>query len=304
MCAWRVKLRKRGLRLLDRIICYGDIIDDIVVIPNGPIRSDTDTHSLIRIRPGGSAANTAAWLAAAGTPVEFYGVVGQDDGPRHANALPGVQTVLREHPILQTGRIVIVVQQEQRDMLTDRGANSALSPDDIPEARLREVRILHLTGHTLLNESGFEGIRSLIARCRATGVLVSVSPGSASFIAELEPKRVREIFDGVDFIFTALEDAALLTGESDPIAIAQELNSQFGIAVVTQGSLGYTVAINATAFSATVEATPIIDPTGAGDAFCAGFLGSWLGDNDIRRAGENGAALAAKAVGIVGGRPI
>ena len=59
-----------------RIVCFGDIIDDVVVVPNGPIRDDTDTDSVIRNRPGGSPANTAAWLGSLGAAVDFVGVVG------------------------------------------------------------------------------------------------------------------------------------------------------------------------------------------------------------------------------------
>jgi len=47
----------------ERILVFGDVIDDIIVVPSGPIRVDTDTPSAIRSRAGGSAANTAAWLA-------------------------------------------------------------------------------------------------------------------------------------------------------------------------------------------------------------------------------------------------
>jgi len=150
--------------LVDRIICYGDIVDDIVVAPQGAIRVDTDTRSIIRSRPGGSAANTAAWLGDIGANVDFIGVVGAGDADRHAAALPGVTARLREHPLLQTGRIVIVVQNERRDMLTDRGANIALSPEEVADTALKRSRLLHLTEHVLLHESGVAGVRTLIER--------------------------------------------------------------------------------------------------------------------------------------------
>jgi sugar/nucleoside kinase (ribokinase family) len=289
--------------LVDRIICCGDVIDDIVVAPQGAIRVDTDTRSIIRSRPGGSAANTAAWLGDLGANVEFFGVVGTGDAERHAAALPGVTARLREHPRLQTGRIVIVVQNERRDMLTDRGANAALSPEDVPAAVLKRSRLLHLTGHVLLNESGFAGVLTLIDRCRAANVLVSVSPGSAGFIADLGPERVLRAFAGADLVLCGYEDGQLLTGADEPEVIAQRLSGQFDIAIVTRGSLGYVVGERGSVMAVPVDAQPVVDPTGAGDAFCAGFLESWLTDWDARIAAEAGAELAAEAVGMPGGRP-
>jgi len=53
-----------------RIVVFGDVIDDIVVVPSGPIRPDTDTPSSIRNSPGGSAANAASWLGSAGAQVD------------------------------------------------------------------------------------------------------------------------------------------------------------------------------------------------------------------------------------------
>lgn len=304
MCGWPGRSQRRGLSLPDRIICYGDIIDDIVVVPQGPIRPDTDTPSVILARPGGSAANTAAWLAAIGARVDFVGVVGAGDAERHTRALPGVDACLREHPTLQSGRIVIIVRGERRDMLTDRGANIDLRPGDVSEERLASARLLHLTAHVLLGDAGFDGVHSLIERCHAAGVLVSVSAGSAGLLNDLGSDRVREIFGGADLLFAGYDEGRLLTGSDEPDAIARNLARQFGIAVVTQGRSGVTVADESSVFFVAAVPSATVDPTGAGDAFCAGFLRSWLIDSDTRAAANVGAILAAEAVTMTGGRPL
>jgi sugar/nucleoside kinase (ribokinase family) len=300
----RVKLLKRGQNLVDRIICYGDIIDDIVVAPKGPIREDTDTPSVIRSRPGGSAANTAAWLGAIDSTVDLVGVVGKGDANRHQAMLPGVNAVVREHPTLQTGRIVIIVQNGRRDMLTDRGANADLSPDDVSDAMLKRARLMHFTGHVLLNTDGYARVRTLIDRCRAAGVFVSVSPGSAGFIQDVGVERARRAFAGADIVFAGLEDGKLLAGVDDTDAAVLALNERFEVAVLTRGSEGVSVSERGGSFSLEIEALPVVDPTGAGDAFCAGFLESWIRDWDVRSAAEAGVDLAAEAVGVLGGRPV
>ncbi len=298
-----MKLPRHGQNLSSRIICFGDVIDDIVVAPKGEIREDTDTPAIIRSRPGGSAANTAAWLGALDAPVDLVGVVGRGDCERHRAFLPGVNAVLREHPSLPTGRVVIIIRHDRRDMLTDRGANADLSPDDVSDTLLEHARLLHFTGHILLNDDGYARTRTLIERCRAAGVLVSVSPGSAGFIRDIGIERARRAFAGADLVFCGMEDGRLLAGTDDLAAAALELSTRFGVAIVTRGSQGVTVAEQGEPFVLDIEPMPVVDPTGAGDAFCAGFLENWISTWNVQAAAEAGADLAADAVGVLGGRP-
>lgn len=289
--------------MTSHIICYGDVIDDIVCAPSRPIRLDTDTPAVIRSRPGGSAANTAAWLGSIGADVSFVGVVGTGDAERHAVSLPGVHVHLREHPDLSTGRVVIIIQGDRRDMLTDRGANAVLGPADVPDELLRRTRLLHMTGHVLLNRDGTAGVRTLIGRCRAAGILVSVSPGSVGFIADLGPGRVVDAFAGADIVFAGYDDGALLAGSNDPVEIVRALNARFDVAILTRGSAGVTAIESGEIVDLSIQPRPIVDPTGAGDAFSAGFLDSWLTTWDLSRAVAAGAEVAARSVGMMGGRP-
>lgn len=283
----------------DRIVCFGDVIDDIVVIPNGPIRDDTDTWSTIRHRPGGSAANTAAWLAHLGTSVDLVACVGAADAARHTNALPGVRAHLATHPELPTGTIVVLVEGERRSMLTERGANAALDPAAVTEDLLADARVLHLTGHVLRNELG---IGDLIARARAASVAVCVAPGSAGLIADLGPAVVAERLAGASLIVASLDEGRLLTGLTDPHDIATALGVE--VAVLTRGRDGVVVVADGEAHDvAAVPAVEVVDPTGAGDAFTAGFLAEWVVTGDARAAAEAGAVVAAQAVARVGARP-
>lgn len=282
----------------DRIICFGDVIDDIVVVPMGSIRDDTDTPSTIRFRPGGSAANTAAWLGNLGAPVDLVGAVGIDDAPRHSEQLPGVTTHLAANPSLPTGTIVVIVDGQRRHMLTERGANRALDPNQVTDALLAAARVLHITGHTLLNVHGIGG---LIERAQAAGVAISIAPGSAGFIADYGVEAFAKQILGATIVFASLEEGRILTGLDDPAAIAAAL--PFDIAVVTQGTAGVIVAHADRVFAVPATPAEVIDPTGAGDAFCAGFLETWLRTDDLRAAAIAGTQVAARAVAILGGRP-
>jgi sugar/nucleoside kinase (ribokinase family) len=280
--------------LIPGILVVGDVIDDTVVIPSGPIRADTDTASVIRRVAGGSAANTAAWLAALGADVAFVGAVNAADVDRHTALLPGVDVHLQAVEAA-TGAIIVLVQGQERAMLTDRGANADLDFDAIPDDLIRAH--VHLTGHSMAASDGSAFAR-FVRRAKAAGVTVSVSPGSVAYIDSLGPERFAEVTAGADVLFASLVEAAALAGTSDPEIIAARI--QAPTLVLTNGAEG--VIVDGVRVPA-VPASVVIDPTGAGDAFCAGFLARWVIDEDAVASAGAGTEVAARAVGVVGGRP-
>jgi sugar/nucleoside kinase (ribokinase family) len=276
------------------ILVVGDVIDDTVVIPSGPIRADTDTASVIRRVAGGSAANTAAWLASLGADVAFVGAVSAADIDRHTALLPGVDVHLQAADAA-TGAIIVLVQGQERAMLTDRGANADLDFDAIPDHLIRAH--VHLTGHSMAASDGSAFAR-FVRRAKAAGATVSVSPGSVAYIDALGPDRFAEVIAGADVLFASLVEATALAGASDPEAIAARI--QAPTLVLTNGAEGVIVdGVRVPAAAASV----VVDPTGAGDAFCAGFLARWVTDQDAVASARAGTEVAARAVGVVGGRP-
>lgn len=280
------------------ILVVGDVIDDTVVIPSGPIRPDTDTVSTIGRVAGGSAANTAAWLAALGAQVTFVGAVNAADVARHTALLPGVEVHLQASDAA-TGAIIVLVQGAERSMLTDRGANAHLDFDAIPDALIGAH--VHLTGHSMAASDGTAFARFL-RRSRAAGATVSVSPGSVAYIDALGAERFDEVIAGADVLFASLVEGAALAGAVEPSRIAAHIAARVDAPtlVLTLGADG--VIVDGVHLSA-VTAPVVVDPTGAGDAFCAGFLARWMHDHDAVAAARAGTEVAARAVGVVGGRP-
>jgi sugar/nucleoside kinase (ribokinase family) len=290
-----------------RIVVFGDVIDDIIATPSGAIRDDTDTPSSIERRAGGSAANMATWLARAGGDVDFVGRVGVMDLERHSKILrdAGVRPMLAADHILPTGTIVIIVDGERRTMLTERGANAALEPDAVSDQVLDGASVVHFTGYSLFHRDDVSGFQRLIRRASARGVRVSVDAGSAGFLADFGPRRFLECVAGAAILFPNLDEGRVLTGLDDPADVVVSLAARFPTVALTLGTGGILVATSADASPVFVEAraTSTVDPTGAGDAFCAGFLHEWIVSGDVRAAAITGANLAAEAVSTVGGRP-
>ena len=290
----------------DRIVVFGDVIDDVIATPSGTIRSDTDTPARIERRAGGSAANMATWLAEVGGAVDFVGRVGVMDLERHSRLLSdaGVRPMLAGDHMLPTGTIVIIVEGDRRSMLTERGANAALDPEAVSNSILEGARVLHFTGYSLFGRRNGSGFRKLIKRARSRGVQVSVDPGSAGFIEDFGAKAFLKAISGASMIFPNLDEGIALTGLTDPNAIVVELAKTFPVVALTLGTAGVIVTgPGEPPVFVVADGAVTLDPTGAGDAFCAGFLRSWIATPDAQASAKAGVSLAARAVESIGGRP-
>ncbi len=289
-----------------RIVVFGDVIDDIVVVPSGPIRNDTDTPSSIRHRAGGSAANAASWLADQGVTVDFVGRVAAEDVSRHSAILEsfGVSPHLiadTEHP---TGTIVVLVDGNNRSMLTERGANAWLTADDVGDELLEQASVVHFTGYSIFASVDHAPLRRLIERATAHGVTVSVDPASAGNLEDFGSDAFLDVIAGVGMLFPNLDEGRALTGLDHPEDMAAALAERVPLVALTLGTGGVVVAERGSEpVRVAAQETAIVDPTGAGDAFTAGFLAAWVRGADAAAAAREGVAVAARAVATVGGRP-
>lgn len=305
------------------VLVVGDVIDDVIVRPRGPVRPDTDTPAEITAGPGGSGANQAAWLAHAGARTRFAGRVGAADVARHAAALAGagVEAVLAGDPERPTGTIVIVVEGDARTMLTDRGANLGLVAADLPDALLDDVGTLLLSGYALFDPGVRAAVTDLARRARDRGASVVVDPASAGFIADVGPATFLgwlADLGGVDLLLPNRTEARLLAGAAgaaggvgddggdehgDPAAWAETLRAHAGTVAVKLGGGGAVVATADGVAAVPPVAAVALDPTGAGDAFAAGLLAARaVGAGTVAAVGA-GCALAARAVERTGARP-
>jgi sugar/nucleoside kinase (ribokinase family) len=292
---------------LPRVLVVGDVINDILVQAPWPLALGDDNPAVITIQPGGSAANQAAWMARLGLDVVFAGRVGARDAEFHRRELArfGVEPRLAADESAATGAIVVLVGPDgERTMITDRGANLRLRPADVPAALLEGAALLHLTGYSFFEPQPRGVALGLLGEARRRGVPVTVDPGSAAFLAALEPGAFLGWTRGAAVCFPNRDEAAVLTGTAGAAAMAAALAGYYGAVVVKLGAGGAVYAGEGTA-AARVAAEPVSvrDTTGAGDAFCAGFLAAWLAGAPLADACTAAAQAAALAVSVLGGRP-
>jgi sugar/nucleoside kinase (ribokinase family) len=289
-----------------RIVVFGDVIDDILVVPSGPIRNDTDTPSSISHRPGGSAGNVASWLARQGAEVDFVGRVATSDVVRHSEVFAGYNVAARltGDDVLPTGTIVVIVDGDSRSMLTDRGANDQFSADQVTDAMLEQASLVHFTGYSIYHGDHRDAIARLFDRAAALGVTVSVDPASAGSLVDFGVERFVGLIAGAGVLLPNLDEGRALTGLDDPSEVADALGRRFPLVALTMGNAGVIVAERGKP-QVKVDAvrTQRVDPTGAGDAFSAGFLAEWVQSGDAVAAASAGVVVAAEAVTAVGARP-
>ncbi len=291
-----------------QVLIIGDVIDDLVVRPQGPVQRGTDTPSVIEPSPGGSGANQAAWVAACGGRVRFVGRVGAPDLSRHRAVLEaaGVEPRLVADPVRPTGRIVLLVDPDdgERTMFTDRGANLGLGDDPLSDALLDDVAVLHLSGYTLFEPRVAEAVLDLVSRARRREISISVDPASRGFLEAFGPERFLATIGVVDHLFPNLDEGRILTGETDPEEIVAGLLEHAVTVALTLGAEGVLIADRSGELRWTAAPpVEVVDTTGAGDAFCGAYLAGWATGDRGDTLATAAVAAAARAVMELGGRP-
>jgi sugar/nucleoside kinase (ribokinase family) len=283
---------------VNKILVIGDVIEDLIVIPEETIRPNTDTRAQIQKSMGGQAANVAAWVSHKGSEVTFVGCVGSADVVKLEQDLKsqGIQGQLQTSA-KPTGSLVVLVDGPTRSMLTDRGANQDL---DLEKVDPTGFGVVYVSGYSLLGRS-FEQVSLFASKVKAAGALLVIDPGSYGFINDHGVDSFRELISLADITFPNQEEQDLL-----------ELSGTVRLNVVTSGHLGAKAHIADGGFIEVASiSSKLVDPTGAGDAFCGGFLAQLVQEpgfqelpaEAVASALRAGAEAGSQAVSIMGARP-
>ena len=292
-----------------RVLVVGDLVTDVVVVHEGPIETGTDTRAAITHTGGGQGANTAAWLAYAGSPVTLVAAVGDDPAGRERVAeleAAGVRCAVRAHAGAVTGTVVVLASADERTLVTDPGACLLLDPADVRAAvaGADDAVHLHLSGYVLLNEGSRPGGLAALAAARERGITVSVDAASAAPLRSVGAEVFLAWVRGADLLLCNADEAAVLAGPGTPAGQAAALARVARAVVVKRGGDGAVWhGPDGPVRSGATLRVPMTDPTGAGDAFAAGLLDAWCAGLPPEEALKAGATLGAAAVQRVGGRP-
>jgi len=254
------------------VLCViGDLVEDVVVWLPQKLSYGTDTPAKIVRTRGGSAANVAVFAAAISGPdrpgSRLIAQVGDDDlGERLVAELVDADVdpcVVRSG---RTGSIVVIVSPDgERTMITDRAA--AIELADAPVGWSTGVSILHVPAYSLFSGAISAASKRTIAEAKKCKIFVSIDASSVSLIRDFGVKQFRDLITELqpDIFFCNTDEAAALRLENNPLAVS--------VAVIKAGAKPTTLIVGKSRTMVDVEpVAEIVDTTGAGDAFAAGFL--------------------------------
>ena len=250
------------------VLCtLGDLLLDVIVRLEQPLEPGTDAAAQTRTGAGGQAANVAAWAAALGAEARFIGKRGDDPAASLAAgelARLGV-TVFGPVALGRNAVVVSIVGEEgERAMASDRGVAPTLSADELEPAWFEGATHLHLSGYSLMSSPIDAAATRAAGLVRAGGGTVSVDLASRRVIVDFGPERLRRVLGelGPELVFANEEERAELGPEAAVNATWVLKRGAAGAAVERDGQKSEFPAVPA----------EVVDTTGAGDAFAAGYL--------------------------------
>ena len=272
-------------------------------------------HQLLKVLPegrevaGGSAANTMAGLASFGGKGVFMGKVKADRlGDSFAEGMKAIGLDYTTKPASegpQTACCIIAVTPDgQRSMNTFLGATRGITPDDIDEEAVAASKVLYIEGY-LWDEPGAKAaIEKAMAAIRKAGGKVAFTL-SDPFCVERWRSEFRELLDSKIDILFANEAEAMALFEVDTFdEVLQALKPWKGVAAVTRSEKGCVVIdVDEVHVLDAFPVEKVIDTTGAGDQFAAGFLYGWTRELPLTTCGKLGALAAAEIISHYGARP-
>ncbi|MGH7156313.1 MAG: adenosine kinase [Acetobacteraceae bacterium] len=257
---------------------------------------------------GGSAANTCAVAALLGARVAYLGKVADDQlGAvfRHDMEAAGVQfptAPLREGA--PTARCLIVVTPDaQRTLNTYLGACVAFTPDDVDTALIGDSAVLYLEGYLFDPPAAQAAFRHAAAAAHAAGRQVALSL-SDPFCVDRHRAAFRALVrEQVDILFANEAEITSLYEANTLRKTMEQAQGDVPLAIITRSEAGSVILVGAETIAVAAEPTQVVDTTGAGDAYAAGFLAGLTSGRSLPVCGRLGSLAAADVISRYGARP-
>ena len=255
---------------------------------------------------GGSAGNTAVSAARLGLRTTFLGKLGNDATAtayrNHFSASGGDSTRFKYADQANARCVSLITPDSQRTMRTCLGAAMTLGPAEIGPADFTGCRHAHIEGYLLFNP---DLANAVVATARAAGCTLSIDLASFEVVNAARDWIFAQLSVGIDVVFANEDEIhALFPDHADPTdyaGLAQRLAQFGGAAAVKMGKDGAWLARGSEVHRISpIAAAQVIDTTGAGDAWAAGFLYGYLKNWSLPASGALGSRLGSECVSHLG----
>jgi sugar/nucleoside kinase (ribokinase family) len=306
-----------GSAIVDIIARCDDAFLEAYGLPKGHMRlvGASETERLYgRMGPavevsGGSAANTCAGIASFGGRVGFMGRVAEDAfGKIFAHDISSIGVNFESVPATDgapTARCLILVTPDgERTMSTFLGAAAEFSASELREDLIESARITYLEGYLFDPPAAKAAFHEAARIAAAAGRKVALSLSDA-FCVERHRSAFRSfIRGGVDIVFCNESEILALYETASLDAACAALSEECELAIVTRGAKGSRILTVSETIDVAVEPIDhLVDTTGAGDLYAAGFLHGYAEGRDLRTCGRLASIAAAEVVSHIGPRP-
>ena len=307
-----------GNAIVDVIASADDQFIDAEGLPKGSMRlidEEAATHLYERMGAGrevsgGSAANTVAGMASMGARVGFIGQVADDMLGQvfaHDIRAAGVRfdTAVRSGQPATARCLILVTPDAQRTMNTFLGASQFLPAEALDASLIQSAAILYLEGYLWDPEEPRAAMRAAIEYARAAGRKVAFTLSDAFCISRHRQDFLKLIDGGlIDILFANEVEVTSLVEQQDFDAAIAQLSAKVPLLVVTRGAEGAIAVKEGRRFEVRAEpVSAVVDTTGAGDLFAAGFLAGQAQGRDVEASLRMGAIAAAEVISHYGARP-
>ncbi len=258
---------------------------------------------------GGSAANTVAGVASFGGRAAFVGMVRDDElGRVFAHDLGSNGVTFAARPATDgpsTGRCLIVVTADaERTMSTYLGAGAALRPEHLDPAIIGAAKVVYLEGYLFDSPEAKQAYRRASRLAHEAGGEVALTLSDSFCVERHLDEWVALIDDEVDVLFGNADEVQVLCGTGLDEALRQ-LQGRVKVAVVTRGAAGSVIVTADGLIEVPAEDMDhLVDTTGAGDLFAAGFLYGYTSGLPLAECGRLGSKAAAEVISHTGARPL
>ncbi len=313
------------------VVCVGNAIvdvlapaDDAFLARHGMIKGsmqliDADlAHRLYADMPpaveasGGSAANTAAGVAALGGVARFVGRVADDQlGEVFAHDIRAAGVGFDSAPATGhaarpgTARCLILVTDDaQRTMNTYLGVSAHIGTADVEDVDLVTAKVVYCEGYLWDEPTAKAALRHAMDAARQVSTPVAFTLSDSFCVDRHRAEFLELVTDHVDILFANEAEICSLYEVADFDEAARRVGGHVGIACLTRSGLG-SVIITSDGGRVDIPAVPtdLVDTTGAGDLYAAGFLAAWSRGADMTECGRVAAVAAAEAISHMGARP-
>jgi len=258
---------------------------------------------------GGSAGNTIAGIAALGGRGAYIGKVADDQlGKVFIHDISAAGVAYDTKPLttgLPTARsLIFVTPDAQRTMQTFLGACTQLGPEDVNMDFIAASKVVYLEGYLWDLPRAKAAMRDAALKAQDSGVKVALTLSDSFCVARFRDEFLELAEKYVDILFANESEILSLYQAADFDAALQQVRQHCEIAALTRSEKG-SVVVNRDEVHVidAVKGVQVVDTTGAGDAYAAGFLYGYTQGHDIALCGRLGGAMAAHVISHYGGRP-